>query len=218
MNLSDVLCIITFDELEIPFNEYDSHNAAFIKIKNSSAGHDIIFHKDLLVPPNKQNGLAWNKEYVRQQYFDAANCISCTYYHTANVDDVKNIAIEDFDGYNNTYNNLNIRDNIYDNYPAFKYCMSLNNDYPGYKAYLPSIGELYLVIKNFGIFNYVLQKIGGICKINEEPIKLCDFWSSTEEDYDAAYIINGGMAKDMDAIAYDYKCHLCHILPFFKKK
>jgi len=97
------------------------------------------------------------------------------------LEEVKKIVVYDYDGYINTYNNINIENKQYMNYPAFKYCVSLNDKYPDYEVYLPAAGELHFIIDNIKIFNYILHEI------NSSIIERGDYWSSTEENYDAAW-------------------------------
>jgi len=65
MQLSDVLCLVSYDDKEISFDNADDYNdIKFIKIKNNIAGHDIILHKDLLISGIHNDKLGWNKTYV----------------------------------------------------------------------------------------------------------------------------------------------------------
>lgn len=212
LQLSDILCLITYDNEEVSFDNADDYDIKFIKIKNNITGHDIILHKDLLISGIHNDKLEWNKTYVHQNFFNNIDCISCTKQPKLPLEEVKKIVVYDYDGYINTYNNINIENKQYMNYPAFKYCVSLNDKYPDYEVYLPAAGELHFIIDNIKIFNYILHEI------NSSIIERGDYWSSTEENYDAAWQICAGKLKKDDLISYDYKCHSCMVLPFFKKK
>jgi len=172
--------------IEISLDELDSLDTVeFINFKacEENGFHDTIIKADMLIA-----GCQWcTKSQIMQlkRIFDNKECV--------NVEDAKN----DFEGYNHTYNNINIVKNelnIY-NYPAFDYCINditHNNDYG---CYLPAAGQLLFLLKYNDLLNSIIEYVGNDSFINLKNYK---YWTSSESNIRTAYILEDGTLKIED--------------------
>jgi len=99
--------------------------------------------------------IAWCDNYINEDIFNDSECISdeinqlyCDYYQENKLND--------YDGYNHTYNNVNIKNGNYANYPAFKYCISKSEG--NYKGYLPAIDEFWFFVYNLEFINKLISR------------------------------------------------------------
>jgi len=134
---------------------------------------------------------------MNDKNFDTSECAYTT-----------NDAYNDYNGYEHTYNNLNIKNTEYNDYPAFKYCIDLSDDFDGYAGYLPAMGELKLLYDSRLLLQYIREHINGTGTDMDNL-----YWSSTERfDLYAWYLYTGYACFDF----YKYKKEL-DVFPLFKK-
>ncbi|WQJ53233.1 MAG: hypothetical protein [Wendovervirus sonii] len=192
MDTSNAIMLILNDNSEISFDQFDGQDVKFIVFKSVNSKNDILIHKDYLVTDNIYQ---WSKRIKNN--FDTSNC------------KIGN-ASQDFNGFDNTYKNINIYKkgkNNFLSYPAFQYVDNIN--VPGYIAYIPASGQLEFLDRNGEILTYVINCItkNKYSHIDQILQEYSDIWSSTEYTSYYAYTITG----------YENKSKKCHILPLFKK-
>jgi len=173
------------------------------------AGHPIIIHKDLLIKPCQ-----WFKQSSELYNHIRFNDLKCRKY-SKYPDHPEMVAANDYDGYNNTYNNLNIYNNDYSNNPAFEYVMSLSD--ANYEGYLPAAGELIVIWSNLqfiiACLNMFRDKNNQIDKYFNQT-KDTYFWTSTEFDNERSNDLK--MSKMVATV--DKKTYELPVFPIFKKK
>jgi len=227
---SDFLSLILANGQEIPFEEYDEnlHNVLFVKFKNTPCGHDIIIYAKYTIYDNtkyRNIEIRWKDgkqiyittDGLNEVTFNDTDCINKEKYGSDKL--AEDAAIIDYDGFEHTYNNIDIitKNRDYSQYPIFNKINDINRCIPlNYKCYLPSLGELYFLTKYPILINYILIKIQ-----KKKPIFTKNDWfdimSSTENDCYKIWTID--IMKD-----YKYKVSMMlknsiynMFMPFFKK-
>ncbi|WQJ53313.1 MAG: hypothetical protein [Wendovervirus sonii] len=186
IDMSDTVVIITKDDIEIPLNIFNkkTHIAKYIKIKNSICGHDIIL-SIIEIQKYYQTykytlsiyGYRWQIE--KKLNFNKKDCFEF----------IKD-AINDYNGYEHTYHNINIDNSNYEqiikeNYPIFQQCIKLStSEYP-YRCYQPAMGELWFLYQNEKFLTYLLKKVGCLGKL-----KIYNYigWICSSTEYNSDHI------------------------------
>jgi len=201
IDFSNTIILILDDYSEIPLDMFnkDIHKILLIKIKNNICGHDIIFHKDIKI----SKGIQWNETEVDEETFNKTECVK------ANGSSYWEAVRKNCDGYEHTYNNINIKDDDDDNYPAFKYCKY--KSLLGYKGYLPAIGELMFMCENANTIRDIVylhtNMRENISIMQLYRISQNQFWSSSEADYaNAWYKAADGKVYTFDKVN-DIECN-----------
>jgi len=201
IDMSDYFTVIDAKKNEIPVHEYKK-GAKFIHMKE----HDILIyalgdHMYTIINWSTDKGIEYPEGFIENDCkMDMAD------------------AIHDMDGFYNTYQNMNMRDD-FSEYPAFNYVNNIK--IPGYIAYIPALGELNAVIDNIMFINYILRRIGQLQKLSIWT-NMIGTMSSTEATQDTYWgFIKKGTRFGAIPYATVYKNaenKNMLVLPLFKKK
>jgi len=213
LDFGDLITIILEDHREIKVCDYTT-GALFLKLNH-------IENHDPLIICVKQNFYLDEWRWYNEMNTD--------YINTNGVLTDKDAKL-DMDGWNKTYNNVNIKtssngnyyvsswsgisfnygNNDFNNYPGFKYVSTLAKRLGlyDYKAYMPAAGEMSFLSGYLPI----IHKIFKLYSITEFSI-LHDCWTSTEFNKEDAFFIN----MNNHSVARREKKSEYFVLPFFKK-
>lgn len=156
VNSSEFIKVILKNGSEKPIFSYrkSENTADFIKIICPD-GHEIIIYKNT---ESSENTYSWiNDIGIYGRNFNNNQCINL------NIGSLRKYEFPQLqlgDGYNNTYNNVNVDYDKISDFPALAYVNSLPV-INGYKPYIPSIEELIFVLKYFPLMRYLAYRIGG---------------------------------------------------------
>jgi len=185
--------IILIDGSEMPLNLFDKtiHIPKWIELKNlKDCNHSIILHKNVLSEVHQ-----WQIECIDPDIFDNTDCITNS-----------TLALSDYNGYEHTYNNANIKYN--ERMTAFNRVTSVIES-DDYKGYLPAISELWFLMKKQDLINYILFKIGSPQSID---LVKYQYYSSTEHSFANVWTV---WKKQIPLAARTL--NTIRILPLFKK-
>jgi len=206
IDFSQAVTFILLDGAEVNIPQ-DTTEIEFLKIKYN--GLDFILHKDL-----KYYRQGYKIKEVNKYQYD-----STIYANT--IEEAK----KDFDGWNNTYNNVN--QNRYIAYTAYDYCCNKLNDISGYRGYIPGFGELYTICEYRRTINDLLEFIGlgDITNCNTNGIQAK--YNSITKLPMSDWLMSSTEAGPENTWAYDFddNAHVAlhnintglKYLPFFKK-
>ncbi|WQJ53363.1 MAG: hypothetical protein [Wendovervirus sonii] len=185
------------------FHQYDKdifYHFDFIQLKINENISLYISRFDRLpsLPKDK-----WHTPKIdeRTRYFNKQDCIDIT----------KDINLQtDLNGYEHTYENININYSEIEQYPILDYIINMKCGNNHFMPYLPAISELLYCYEYQGIINYAFTLMG----VTKEFLNLNlmnDWWSSSElNDVSALYIFKG-FVYDNDKIEEG------HAFPLYKK-
>ncbi|WQJ53386.1 MAG: hypothetical protein [Wendovervirus sonii] len=209
IDMTDIVSCITNTGKEVPIQMADK-NIKFLKFNfypyyyNRVPNHPIIISTDLNI-----NSLQWHKN-VPIKFNSSKTRKYCKHYNP------DAISINDYNGYENTYQNINIATNDFSNYPAFDFLSSkLSNS--TFEAYMPSAGELLAIWEN----KVFILACLNMCRDEGEKIdkyfngeKDNYYWTSTEYSQHEANVlkISGYTVYVID------KKRNAKLFPLFKEK
>jgi len=140
VNSMYALSIITNTGKELHINQYlknkNCGKAEFLKIMHEHGS--FLIHTSLMI-----------SDYIRY-------CNNDNIPHTKIYNYLESQAVNDFKGFENTYSNKIDKNKLKD-FPVFKEIYNIN--IPGYKAYLPALGELKVLFENIDTINHILYLI-----------------------------------------------------------
>jgi len=120
-------------------------------------------------------------------------------------------AINDFNGYDNSQRMLYKMRSQLRRIPAVKHCKNIKSPIPGYKGYLPTAGQLFIINKYINMITYILDNL------HLPDIQLFwkghVWWSSTERDRLYAWTMYDSYIRPGTAC----KNEVFDVLPLFKK-
>ncbi|WQJ53240.1 MAG: hypothetical protein [Wendovervirus sonii] len=181
------------------FHQYNEE--IFKKCKFIKFGYDmqkpLYLYKLDFLPQIQESWIDENMDALHSHFFKT-NCI-------------KKPNETDFKGFENTYNNINIKN--MDLYPAINAVTHININDNKFMPYLPSLSEL-LLCRNFqDILNYAFMLMEG-----KEMLNLTNgtyWWSSSEFNQYEAWCM--GDYSKMGCVYVKDKESKCQILSLFKK-
>ncbi|WQJ53821.1 MAG: hypothetical protein [Wendovervirus sonii] len=177
IDIKDYVSVILEDDTEINFYEETDKKLLFLKFANDNivnTGNEILIYLyNNYYMPKKEYWQTKSVQIQNNEYL-----INIKKYGT--WEKAKEMANNDYAGYENC---LRIQSIVqkdpekYDVIPAIDYCLNLNIN--GYQGYLPSMGQLRIMIDNIDLINYIFKYL-NLNELNE--LSKGHWWSSTEYD------------------------------------